>query len=75
VLDNFLWNFWRKGFDVTQEYQLDYSVADIHFAFDNSKLIELMTERGKAISNNDKESIEEADNKIRMYINSSQGRQ
>lgn len=51
-----------------ENFNLEYTVADIQFAFNHSHLIDLMTERGQAISEGDHDEIEESNQAINKYI-------
>ena len=50
------------------EQLIEITNQDIQFAFDHSHLIDLMTERGQAISEGDLDEIEESNQAINKYI-------
>jgi hypothetical protein len=52
----------------------NYVVADIQFAFDNRKLIQLMRKRGEAISKGNIEDTIRSNIKINEYIKSEKGK-
>jgi hypothetical protein len=58
-----------KSYDRT----LPVKVADIQLDFQNKKLIEMLTNRGKLLANSDYERVPEVNKKISNYISSPKG--
>ena len=55
--------------------ELDFTVADIHFAFDNAQLIKLMGKRGKLIAQGNCSNCDQLDKQIQELIENKEQRE